>query len=110
MIILVIILGGSATLTWSGSQLPGSKKMFNPQPEPPVDPKLIDPGDEYPSDHERILVLSDGRKLVMVKRSNRQTAYIIQKDATLELADGVFTLQNGQKLTVKRGIIFDQNN
>lgn len=78
--------------------LPWKEKSFDPQPEPPGISHATHPEDN-------LVTLSDGRKLEFVRSGNKRQVYLIQKNGTRKLADGAFTLPNGQKLNISKGVI-----
>jgi ribosomal protein S6 len=83
-------------------------KLFNPQPEPPASSQTP-PGSEkmvHPYE-KKTLSLKDGRTLEIVERGKQELAYIIQKDGSRKLANGVFTLSNGKTIKIINGKLMD---
>lgn len=99
--VMLIIVCTLLTGLFVGSVYAGitiEEKSFDPQPEPPG--KIIIPQDNP-------VTLSDGRKLEFVRSGKNRQVYLIQKNGSRALADGAFTLPNGQKLNINKGSILE---
>jgi hypothetical protein len=96
LIVCVLFTGLSVGSVYAGIVV--EEKSFDPQPEPPG--KFIIPQDN-------LITLSDGRKLEFVRSGKNRQVYLIQKNGTRALADGAFTLPDGQKLTIDKGFILE---
>jgi hypothetical protein len=86
----------------------GVSQGFNPQPEPPASSQTP-PGSEkmaHPVE-KKTLSLKDGRTLEIVEQGNQELVYIIQKNGTRTLANGVFTLSNGKTIKIINGKLMD---
>jgi len=99
--IMLLIVCALLTGLFAGGGYAGitiEEKSFDPQPEPPG--KFIIPQDN-------LITLSDGRKLEFLQSGKNRQVYLIQKNGTRALADGAFTLPNGQKLNINKGFILE---
>jgi hypothetical protein len=101
--IMLLIVCTLLTGLFAGSGYAGitiEEKSFDPQPEPPGISQATHPGNN-------LVTLSDGRKLEFLQSGKNRQVYLIQKNGTRALADGAFTLPNGQKLNINKGVILE---
>jgi hypothetical protein len=99
LIVCALLTGLSVGSIYAGVEpTPWIEKSFDPQPEPPGISQATNPIDG-------LVTLSDGRKLEFLQSGKKRQVYLIQKNGTRALADGDFTLPNGQKLTIFKGSI-----
>jgi hypothetical protein len=77
---------------------PFKGKGFDQQPDPSGVSEATRPADS-------VIILADGSKLEFVQNGPKKQVYLVKKNGTRELANGMFMLPSGQQVAISKGFI-----
>lgn len=95
-IAILVVFGILISNVYAGITI--EEKSFDPQPEPPGISSIL---------AGNPVTLPDGSKLELMEDGKGSRVYLIKKNGTKRLADGIFKLPDGKQLTINNGIIFE---